>query len=66
MERRYNDIVSSIDDLVRLGLVRAVNATNDDIVAAIKALNDLERTNSDRRLVDSYTQKKGYENSKNH
>lgn len=57
MERRFNDIASSIGDLVRQGLVRAVNVINDDIIAAIKALNNLERTNSDRRLVDAYTKK---------
>ena len=56
MERRFNDVASSIGDLVRCNMIRAVNVINDGIIAAIRTLNDLERTNADRRLVDAYTQ----------
>ena len=57
MERRFNGIASSIGDLVRGNMVRSVNDINNDIIAAIKEMNTLERNNSDIRLVEAYGEK---------
>ena len=56
MERRFNGIASSIGDLVRGNMVRSVNGINNDIIAAIKEMNNMERNNLDTRLVEAYSE----------
>ena len=52
MEKIYADIATSINDLARQGLARAVNVINDNIIKAIHGHNGLETANRGNRLVE--------------
>ena len=54
MERRFAGIASSIQDLTKHAMVRAVNVVNDDLIKAIKELDRLEGLHGNVRLIEAY------------
>ena len=54
MERRFAGIASSIQDLTRHTMMRAVNMVHDDLINTIDELDKLESINWNSRLIEAY------------